>query len=534
MISSVCEPLVDPVKLPYGSVECFSLHLVVPASLPKKAATMHIPILILLCSSSFPIALIFTPLFLRFAERFGILDRPDSKRKIHTRAVPRIGGVPIFMAYIGSYAVLLLVHSRIGIADGASLSTARSLVPAALLVFSVGLADDIFGLKPLQKLLGQVVASILAVMGGIRIVGIDGFMFNPWIAAIGTVIWLIGCTNAVNLIDGVDGLASGIALLGTTTAGIAGLLNGDIGLALVTIPLAFALLGFLRYNLAPASIFLGDCGSLTVGFLLGCYGVLWSEKSATLLGMTAPLMALAVPLLDTALAIVRRYLRRQPIFGADRAHIHHRLLARGLTPRRVTLVLYAAAGCASVLSLLMLKYHNQVGGLIIVLFVAGAIFGIDRLGYAEFDVARASLLTGGFRPLLNTRLSIEACEERIMAAMTPDECWSAIEAASRNFGFSVVELKLAGRTFAYQEIVRPSQSWQIHVPISDVDFLNFTRPFSNDNHTNIVEPFIDTLRRALVAKLPFFIRFLLPRIGQERSRPPQLRPVERSSRFEMI
>src|SRR5262245_64724034 len=116
---------------------------------------------------------------------------------------------------------------------------------------------------------------------------------------------------------------------------LAAFLQNNVPLAMATIPLAGALLAFLRYNFDPASIFLGDCGSLLIGFLLGCYGVLWSQKSATLLGMTAPLMALAIPLMDVCLSIVRRFIRHQPIFGADRGHIHHMLLARGFTVRRV-------------------------------------------------------------------------------------------------------------------------------------------------------------------------------------------------------
>ena len=153
-----------------------------------------------------------------------------------------------------------------------------------------------------------------------------------------TILWLVGCSNAFNLIDGLDGLATGVGLFATATAFLSALLTGNIALAIVTAPLLGALLGFLPYNFSPASIFMGDCGSLTVGFLLGCFGVIWSQKSATLLGMTAPLIALAIPLLDTALAIARRFLRRQPVFGADRGHIHHRLLARGFTPRRVAYI----------------------------------------------------------------------------------------------------------------------------------------------------------------------------------------------------
>jgi UDP-GlcNAc:undecaprenyl-phosphate GlcNAc-1-phosphate transferase len=144
-----------------------------------------------------------------------------------------------------------------------------------------------------------------------------------------TVLWLLACANAFNLIDGLDGLASGVGLFATLTTLCAALMHGDMELALATAPLAGALIGFLRYNFNPASIFLGDCGSLSIGFLLGCYAVMWSQKSATLLGMAAPAIVLAAPLVDTALSIARRFIQHKPIFGADRGHLHHRLLDRG-------------------------------------------------------------------------------------------------------------------------------------------------------------------------------------------------------------
>jgi len=465
---------------------------------------MNVLILVLLGSSSFALALILTPLFRRLAIRFGVVDQPDFRRKIHDRPIPRIGGVPISLAYIGSYLILMAVFHRTGLGDGGSLPTAWSILPAALLVFLIGLADDIFGLKPWQKLAGQALASVLAVSAGVRITALAGFTLNPWIASLATILWLIGCANALNLIDGVDGLASGIALLAAATTAAAALLNGEIGLAFATIPLAGALLGFLRYNFNPASIFLGDCGSLTIGFLLGCYSVQWSAKSATMLGMTAPLIALAIPLLDTALAIVRRFLRQQPIFVADRSHIHHCLLARGFTVRRVAVLLYGAAGCAGVLSLLMTQYHRQWGGAIIVLAVLGAVVGIQQLGYAEFGTARRLMLSDTFRRLLNTQISLDVYERRLGAAATPDECWSVIESAARDFGFSRAEMLFAGCEFEFEERAQPMSSWEVRVPISEFDFLILTHSFGGACQTNLIAPLVEMLRRTLAPKLPVF------------------------------
>src|SRR5581483_11066131 len=161
-----------------------------------------------------------------------------------------------------------------------------------------------------------------------------------WVGIPLTVVWLLGCTTAITLIDGVDGLAAGGGQFATITTTAIALVQHNPQLAFATVPLAGALLAFLRYNFSRATVFLGDCGSLLIGFLLGCYGTVWSYKSATLVGMTAPLIVLAIPLLDTTLAVGRRLLLGKPVFGADRGHIHHRLLDRGLTPRGVAIALY--------------------------------------------------------------------------------------------------------------------------------------------------------------------------------------------------
>src|SRR5207247_514333 len=205
-----------------------------------------------------------------------------------------------------------------------------------------------------------------------------------------TLLWLVGCANAFNLIDGVDGLATGLGLFATLTMVIAALLHGNLTLAIATAPLAGALLGFLRYNFNPASIFLGDSGSLLVGFLLGCYGVLWTQKSATLLGMAAPLMALSIPILDVCLSIGRRFLSQSPIFGADRGHIHHRLLDRGLSPRRVALLLYAVGGLGALFSILQSVVPSRLSLLILALFCASTWIFVHSLKYVEFGVAGRS------------------------------------------------------------------------------------------------------------------------------------------------
>ena len=165
-----------------------------------------------------------------------------------------------------------------------------------------------------------------------------------------TILWLIACTNAINLIDGLDGLASGVALFATLAALSAAAVQGNIGLMLAAVPLAGCLVGFLRYNFNPASVFLGDSGSLTIGFLLGCFAVIWCQKSATLIGMAAPLIALSLRLWMSAYPFSPRFISDQVHFTADRGHIHHRLLAQGLQPRRAALLLYGVCGVAAIVA----------------------------------------------------------------------------------------------------------------------------------------------------------------------------------------
>ena len=295
-----------------------------------------LPIVLLLTGMALILSLSFTPLVRMLALRWNLVDLPGS-RKVHKNPIPRIGGVAVSAAYFGSCLIAATVYLHFSPHLPVAFSTIQSIGPATLLIFLIGLADDILDLRPWQKFSVQVAASLLVISAGVHMGDSYLFVGSPILARVATLLWLLACTNAVNLIDGLDGLASGIALLATTTTLAASLLNGNVELTMATAPLAGALIGFLVFNSNPASIFLGDSGSLVLGFLLGCFSLLWSAKSATLLGMAAPLIALSVPLIDTSLAITRRFLRGQPIFLPDRSHIHHRLLALGLTHRGAVL-----------------------------------------------------------------------------------------------------------------------------------------------------------------------------------------------------
>jgi UDP-GlcNAc:undecaprenyl-phosphate GlcNAc-1-phosphate transferase len=267
----------------------------------------------------------------------------------------------------------------------------------------------------------------------------------------------------------------------------------------MTLPLCGALLGFLRYNFNPASIFLGDCGSLSIGFILGCFGVLWGQKSATLLGMTAPVMALAVPLLDASISIARRFLRHQPIFSGDRRHLHHRLLDMGLTHRKAVLMLYGGCGLAALFSLVQNRIHDQFGGVVVVLFCGLAWIGIQYLGYVEFGTATKLIVKGRLRKVVDAEVRLQLFEQRLNRAASLTECWETIRSGAREFGFTGVRLSCAATSLT-DSFGPPEKSWQVRVPLRDDQYINFYCNFGHDRRLDLVSGFISIVEHSLTTK----------------------------------
>jgi UDP-GlcNAc:undecaprenyl-phosphate GlcNAc-1-phosphate transferase len=254
-------------------------------------------------------------------------------------------------------------------------------------------------------------------------------------------------------------------------------------------PLAGCLLGFLRYNFNGASVFLGDSGSLLIGFLLGCYGALWSEKSVTLVALTVPLLAVSIPLLEVVLSIIRRYLRCRPIFEADRGHIHHKLLERGLSPKGVVLTIYAFCGVVALLSLLASSLRNEFSGLIVVVFCAAAWMGIRHLGYTEFATAGRLLLRGGFRRIVDFETRLVEFENTLARAPGIEECWIRIRSGSREFGFQGVRMNFEGVVFEDFEPRDPRRLWELRIPLTDAQNVNFFRDLEDETSPIVLSAF---------------------------------------------
>lgn len=323
--------------------------------------------------------LLLTPVVKHIALRIGAIDVPED-RKVHEKDTPTLGGLAMFAGIMLGIAVYVLIAKEKTTGD------LLGVVIGASIIVLFGAIDDIKPLSPLSKLFGQVLAAgVLVIMGvqiqNVHIPGTPIFSLSPELSVILSLVWVVAFTNLINLIDGLDGLAAGITCITafsmfyyTTETGVGGVF---VDAALISIVLAGASLGFLRYNFNPASIFMGDSGSMLLGFLLGAATIQGVLKSIAAVAFFVPLIALAIPILDTSLAIIRRVRRGQPIMHADKEHIHHRLLNMGHDQRKAVLLLYFWTALLCGVSLaIKFSFNNPVLWLLLVASVACFLFTV--------------------------------------------------------------------------------------------------------------------------------------------------------------
>lgn len=395
-----------------------------------------------------------TPVLRSLFRQLGIVDRPDGFRKLHRGPIPRVGGLVLAVGYASCLAVPLIFQlSPVGSEQFRHL---LRLTPAIAVTWLLGLFDDIFTLRARFKLVVQVLAAVMVILAGFTIqLHLNSPLGSGLEVAI-TGFWIVFCTNAFNLIDGMDGAAAGLGLIGTVTVVAVGLWSGNLALAIAAIPLAGSLLGILFYNFNPASIFLGDCGSYSIGMLLACFGVIWSRQARNPAGMLAPVVAFSVPLLDVCLSVMRRYLRKRPLFKADRGHIHHKLLSSGLTTRQAALLLYAAAVLCSALGLSLNASHIRSSVILgsYCLLLVGA---TRALGYEEFKVMLRMMHPREFRSALNTHLAIRSIEDRMRMAHGSTEQWETLQDACKQLGYCRVRIELTWGVLESLTRVAPSR-----------------------------------------------------------------------------
>jgi len=311
------------------------------------------------------LAYVITPYVMKLAWKIGAIDRPGDPRRVHKKPMPRLGGLAIYLAFIiaGLLTLPLKEASIQGIFLGASL------------IVIVGIIDDVYNLPAKVKLLGQIAAAGVLVAFGVKVEIITnplgGMISLGKLSVPATLFWVVGITNTLNFIDGLDGLAAGIAAIAAFTMMLVNISLDQVIGALIMAILAGAAIGFLPYNFNPAKIFMGDTGAMFLGFVLAAQAVEGTVKSATAIALIVPILALGLPIFDTAYAILRRFVNGKPLMQADKGHVHHRLIAIGLSQRQAVLFMYIISISLGVCSLVLARIgvKQAVIALTVVLFM---------------------------------------------------------------------------------------------------------------------------------------------------------------------
>lgn len=314
-----------------------------------------------------------TPSVKKLAIKIGAVDRPNA-RKVHTHVIPRLGGLAIYIGFMA--AVLFCVplqHELVGMLLGCTA------------IVAVGIWDDICNIPDKVKLVGQILAACIPIAFGIQIEWLtnpfgDIIVLPELIAIPVTIFWIIGFTNTVNLIDGLDGLAAGVAFIASISMFLLAYNLNQFLPALVIVSMAGAALGFLQYNFNPAKIFMGDTGSMLLGYTLSVAAVLGLVKTAATVALVVPIIALGLPILDTTFAIIRRKMSGVPIFQPDKGHLHHRLLALGMTQKQAVLIMYFVSMILGIVALFVANVSYKTGIVTVLVVLAVIIYSAKRIG----------------------------------------------------------------------------------------------------------------------------------------------------------
>jgi UDP-GlcNAc:undecaprenyl-phosphate GlcNAc-1-phosphate transferase len=386
------------------------------------------------------LAIVTTPIVIRIARRLNIVDPPDI-RKIHSKPIPRIGGVAIFVSMIGLVIPVLFLPDAVGNTLRLLRLKIAVVLCAAGLVFFLGLLDDIRGLRVRTKLVFQVVAAMVVCAANIRIesIAVTNWLRLElgWFSWPVTLIWIVGITNAVNLSDGLDGLAAGISAITCGVLAILAVHSGDIVMAVVMLALLGSLTGFLFFNFDPARVFMGDSGSLFLGFMIASASVLCATKTETIVGLALPILALGIPIFDTLFAMLRRFLERRSLFAPDRSHFHHRLLALGFKQRHAVITAYVVTLLVTGLGMLMLFTRNTQTVIVFICILLLLILAFRIVGSVQLSETMAALKRKYmiFSQKKQEIESFENIELYFRQARIFEQWWQAVCFAADKMGF---------------------------------------------------------------------------------------------------
>lgn len=391
------------------------------------------------------VAAVLTPIVRVIGLRLGAVAQPGG-RNVHRQSIPRLGGIAIALALFAPLVGLFVVDSTValGFRQGARLLVGLAIGAIAMCV--VGVIDDTRGLRAWYKLIAQVAAAVVAFAFGFRIDAVS----LPFIGALSmgvfalpvTVLWIVGVTNAVNLIDGLDGLAAGVVFFAAVTNFVVGYLGASVLVTVLMASMMGALVGFLFYNFNPARIFMGDSGSYFLGFVLATSSLAGAaQKTSTAVSLLVPVIALGVPIFDTLFSMVRRFLERRPVFSPDRGHIHHRLLDLGLTHRRAVMILYGVSVVLTVAAIAVSVGRSWETGVALIAATAVLVGLVRSVGYFEYVLLRTrqkSRLHDRHTELLRRALPrfVRAVDE----AESEQAVWTALRAAMESSSFEYFEV----------------------------------------------------------------------------------------------
>lgn len=439
--------------------------------------SIYLPVYI----GSLALVLVMTPIVTRLCHRFGVVHTPGV-RHIHTRPMSHIGGVAIFLAMMSITIAALYYPSLVGASRPAGLNV---LLSTACFIFMVGLVDDIKsnGLRARVKFIAQIAAALVICAAGIRIESVavmDSVTLNlGWLSWPLTLLWIVGITNAVNLIDGLDGLAAGISAVACGVIAILAASQGQTAIAVLMLALLGGICGFLFFNFNPASIFMGDCGSMFLGFTIASTSVLSATQRATTASLALPALALGIPIFDTLFSMLRRFLERRSIFSADRSHFHHRLIDAGFTQRKAVLAMYGltllAAGIGMFMMVVPLAYVWIVPFVALIpLLAAFWAAGSIRLKDIKTGLRRRYGLLHQER---EDRKSFEDAALHFRRATTFEQWWTAASTAADKMDFLTMELPLVNRDGTARALTwqhngnglhhGPEGLIQVHLPVRD-------------------------------------------------------------------
>jgi UDP-GlcNAc:undecaprenyl-phosphate GlcNAc-1-phosphate transferase len=429
---------------------------------------------------SFLIALAITPFVRRKAAQWGAVAVPDDDRHIHARPTPRLGGVAIYLAFLATLLCVPFLGNMVSDMFREDLPRHLVLLAPATLMFLFGVYDDFRGASASLKVAVQTAAAAIVYAGGYGIENVsspfatDGSWWHlpAWLSFPMTALWIIVITNAFNLLDGIDGLAAGASVFALLSILVFSIAQGNPEVSLIAVVLVGAVLGFLRYNFNPATIFMGDSGSQFLGFMAASLSLVGSQKGSTIVAIAIPLVSFGLPVTEAGLSLARRFLSGQPLLRGDRGHIHHRLLDRGLSQRQAAILLYGVSALFALFGLMLLNPARNLAALVFFVLGVGILFGVQHLRYAEFSALGDQIRRGVTRRRRSLAAGVQArrASDDLSLASSFDQLFDSLEQMLAAGEFDRAELRAGDLFWEWERegVATPAdQCWQLCIPLTD-------------------------------------------------------------------